>query len=320
MPKRFSPIVGSQVILGIAIEVTPGVYVPPTDYIRLDAMPTIKHDPKRQEQDTANGTLIAGQEYVELDGTVVGDVSFPLRADEGWPLLATMFKDTVTGAGPYTHTLVQRAGVSVSITIQRGGKTVGYAGCVGNKIVLSCAHAAAGKAVMTVEGTQWPADLPALVAPTFNADNLATYTFSHMQAPLLLGNGATPVKSTDTWEITFEEKNVPDYGAGGRGLPTSIIPGNLTTMYKFEKRFDDDYEWTLFETQMPALATIQAQWVNGARSMTISSSGAYYPTEDITGNIPDKVSETYEVKTLQQVDGNLATIVLVNARATPYTS
>jgi hypothetical protein len=316
---NLTPGVGSQIVAGIAIEVTPGTYLAPTDWFRVETMPTLKYDPKRQGMETANGTLIAEQEMVELDGDVKGDISIPLRADEGWAVLGTMFQDVVTGtAVPYTHTLVPRAPVSFSLTIQRNGKWIGYAGLKGNKAVLSVNHSTAAKAVITVEGTKKPQDV-ASGTPVFPSDNLAIFTFSHLQPALLIANGATPVVSTDDWEITLGSDNQANYGAGGAGLPTSIIPGIQTATWKFAKLFSEDAEYELFETAMMTPGTIQLAFHNGAnRQLTIASGGAYYPTHDFKGGVKDKITEDYEVKTLPDTTGKLVSLVLVNSRSTAY--
>jgi len=312
----FAPSVGSQVIVGYALEVTPGVAVAATDYIRVEEMPTLKWDPKRQGLETAGGSLIAEQEMVELDGSVKGDVIIPIRSNAGWKLLATLMVDTVTGtAAPYTHALVPRAPKSFTLYVQRGGNCLSYAGCTPEKLVLALNHTTPFKGTLSVTGLGVPTPA-ALLTPTFAVDTV--YTFSHLQPMLLLGNGATSQKDVDDLEVTIMFGNVERYGAGGAGMPTTIVPGIHTVEWKFSRLFRDDVEQTLFLTRMPASGIIQAQLVNGANQLTLKSGAAYYPTQDHKGAVKDAIVEDYTIKTLPDATGNLISTTLVNSVATAY--
>lgn len=314
----FAPSVGSQVIVGYALEVTPGVAVPATDYIRVEEMPTLKYDPKRQGLETAGGSLIAEQEMVELDGSVKGDVVLPIRGDAGWKLLATLLLDAVTGtAAPYTHTLTPRAPKTFTLYIQRGGNCLSYAGCTPEKLVMMLNHTTPFKGTLSVTGLAEPV-AAALLTPAFTVDQV--FTFSHLQSMLLLGNGATAQKDVDDLEITIGFANVDRYGAGGAGLPTSIVPGIHTVEWKFSRLFRDDVEQALFLTRMMAPGIIQAQLVNGAKQLTIKSGAAYYPTHDVKAAIKDAIVEDFTIKTLPDATGNLIGLTLVNATATAYSS
>ncbi len=314
----FAPSVGSQVIVGYALEVTPGVAVPATDYLRVEEMPTLKYDPKRQGLETAGGSLIAEQEMVELDGSVKGDVVLPVRGDAGWKLLATLLLDVVTGtAAPYTHTLTPRAPKTFTLYIQRGGNCLSYAGCTPEKLVMMLNHTTPFKGTLSVTGLAEPV-AAALLTPVFTVDQV--FTFSHLQSMLLLGNGATAQKDVDDLEITIGFANVDRYGAGGAGLPTSIVPGIHTVEWKFSRLFRDDVEQALFLTRMMAPGIIQAQLVNGAKQLTIKSGAAYYPTHDVKAAIKDAIVEDFTIKTLPDTTGNLIGLTLVNATATAYSS
>lgn len=314
----FAPSVGSQVIVAYGLEVTPGVAVPATDYIRVEEMPTLKYDPKRQGLETAGGSLIAEQEMVELDGSVKGDVVLPIRGDAGWKLLATLLADVVTGAAaPYTHTFTPRAPKTFTLYIQRGGNCLVHAGCTPEKLVLMLNHTTPFKGTLSVTGLAEPV-AAALLTPVFTVDQV--FTFSHLQPMLLLGNGATAQKDVDDLEITIGFANVDRYGAGGAGLPTSIVPGIHTVEWKFSRLFRDDVEQALFLTRMMAPGIIQAQLVNGAKQLTMASGAAYYPTQSHKAAVKDAITEDYMVKTLPDATGKLIGLTLVNATATAYSS
>lgn len=314
----FAAAVGSQIIVGYALETTPGVAVAATDYVRVEEMPTLKYDPKRQGLETAGGSLVAEQEMVELDGSVKGDVVLPLRSDAGWKLLATLMVDAVTGtAAPYTHALTPRAPKTFTLYIQRGGNCLVYAGCTPEKLVIMVKHTTPAKATLSVTGLKEPVAGAALT-PTFAAD--AVFTFSHLQPMLLIGNGATSQKDVDDIEVDIMFGNVDRYGAGGAGLPTSIVPGVHTVTWKFSRLFDDDVEQGAFLTRMMAPGTVQLQFVNGSKQLTIASAKAYYDTQDFKGAVKDAVTEDYTCKTLPDSNGNLVTMTLVNAASAAYAS
>ena len=314
----FAPSVGSQVIVAYGLEVTPGVAVPATDYIRVEEMPTLRWDPKRQNLETAGGSLIAGQEMVELDGSVKGDVILPVRGDAGWKLLATLMVDAVTGsAAPYTHTLTPRAPKTFTLYIQRGGNCLSYAGCTPEKLVLILNHTTPFKGTLSVTelGIPTPA---ALLTPVFTVDQV--FTFSHLQPMLLLGNGATSQKDVDDIEVTITFGNVDRYGAGGAGLPTTIVPGIESVDWKFSRLFRDDVEQALFLTRMMAPGIIQAQLVNGTKQLTLKSGAAYYDMQSHKAAVKDAITEDYQCKTLPDASGNLIGLTLINSVATAYSS
>jgi hypothetical protein len=270
--------IGGGGFMGIAPEVTPNVYVPPTQYFPfLSESLGHKQDTQwRRPIRTNVDNLGAVPGFVHIEG----DVELEGLAE---PLVyfhkisrATMVK---TGAGPYVYTFTPNANATAaataSITIVRNGVAFGYTGCVVSSFKYTVDNAML-KATFSIKGSD-EAD-QTVPTPTYTGQAQVFGAGDYnLQIPT-----ATQVFDMETFEWTVEDNADPQFrlkSAGNRGAQFMKY-GERTVTLSTERDFQTRADYDAYKALTAQAITLQMDKTTG---------------EQVKIDVPVAVKDTYEL-------------------------
>jgi len=168
------------------------------------------------------GKAVTGKEYSE------GDISLAMQVDDfvATCLLGFFPTDSVSGSGPYTHTLVEPSSASdeypsYTIKIGREQKQHTFTGMCANSLSVA---ANVGEYVMMTTGFYGKGEsaVAALATPTFDGEALDALYFANGEVKFGSGSAVATVKSF-SFDINLNQDTDNAYALGGAG-PQRKIP------------------------------------------------------------------------------------------------
>lgn len=246
--------VGAGMIVGIAVEATPGTYVAPTHFLLLKSeslkfmRSTIKRRPLRNIADV-NGIL---NSYFSIGGDVAMEVT-----EDILPMVLRASRMTIVKAGgpTFTYTATPNAlalpAKTLSITVVRAGVCFGYTGCVisSQKYTLEDGLLIGTFGIVGrnegVQGVPTPTYVNTLPFAPGNYD---------IQIPT-----ATSVFDADTFDISIEDNAEPQNRLRLNSLAAEFAKfGERNIEVNIERDFDGRVDYDAFKNLTAQTVTILA--------------------------------------------------------------
>lgn len=273
------PAIGASSILGIALEATPGTFVPPTKFVPYESE-SMKYQQDTQWRRPIRNTpgllgAVAGNVHTE------GEIQLEALHDiVPYFLMASRCTFTKTGtSAPYTYVFTPSPTAvplkTMSIAIKRNNEVFGYSGCVVSSFTISIDNGTLKfQANMVGQDEATTAALTA-VWPTSVPYGAGAYSF---QIPT-----ATQVFDTDSYELQVEDNADPQYRLknNGRGAQFVKFGENAVTL-KVERDFEA-------RTDYDAYKALTAQ------AITLLAQNPSDTSNSIQIDLPVAIKDTYEV-------------------------
>jgi hypothetical protein len=230
--------VGKETTWGTAV--TPTYYIPFKDAKPEDVIDTIKDDGIRGAL-AATYNIMQGVQHSTMDGS--GQV-FPDSI--GLFILAALGSDTVTGTGPYTHTLkLNRTGQPPSLTHSRydGTNMRQFAGHMIEELSFKWADNAALEYTIKSQGKA------SAIATTTTPTNTTTIPFMGWQFTATLGGSSN--LNLVGFDLSLKRKLYVQHSANNSQQPTSVtsLALEVTGKATFDKADDTELSAFLNNTQ-----------------------------------------------------------------------
>lgn len=274
-----SPGIGAGGFVGIALEVTPGIYVAPTKYVpvlseNLDyKQATQWRRPIRASADVQGA--VAG------DSVIGGDIKIEALSDcVPYFLYCARTTPVKSGLAPYTYVFKPNAlaipSRTMSITVIRNGVIFGYVGCVVSNFTFTINNGMLEMSMTILGRDETVQTLPVAtwgIATPFGAG------MYQVQIPT-----ATQVFDTDKFTFKVEDGGVAEYRLKNTGTGAQFVRyGERSVSFDCERDFMDRVEYDLFKALTAQSVTL------------IASKGV---NESITFVVPVGIKDTYEVNGL----------------------
>jgi hypothetical protein len=278
---------GAQGFLGFAVEVTPGTYVAPTNFVPVMSesltfmQDTVWRRPIRQSADLIGA--VAGNSHVE------GDVSMELFEDVLAIMMrgarASYVKSGTTPNFTYVFTGTPNAipATTLSITVVRNGVVFGYTGMVisgftitidNGLLMFNPTFMGRDEAVQSLPVATWPTGVQ---ATPFGAGQYK------LEIPV-----ATQVFDADTFTFTVDDAATPAYRLKDTNTGAQFITyGERAVTMSIERDFDTRTDYDAFKSETSQ--DIQITATKGTNNVVILE-------------VPVAIKDTYEVALSGQGD------------------
>ena len=312
--------------IGMGRETTWGTTVVPTIYLPIKTpkgfipkYDTIRDDSDRNNLSDLQG-LYLGTGYTPFD--LPGMNFYP--DDSGMPLAALMGVDTISGAGPYTHTLtLLNSGLPNSFTLNKFDNLLATArrvgGCYIEEVALSYVSSGnSGQLKIGVKGRGKIADTVTKPTPAFSTANI----YLGWQAALTLsGSGNTRIIAADITmkrpaEMVFGNNSTQNASTGNVGEMT--VTGKMTFVPELATP-DTEIAYYTGNTQ-PATSIV---FTSGTNTLTLQMTKTAFtdPVDLDPGTDYWKLSMAFEA-VANSTDGGTGNspikIIAINGRSTQY--
>lgn len=295
---------------GIAKETTWGTAVMPTYYVPFkdvkpeDTIDYVKDQGIRGALATTYNVMTGVESStLELDGEVFPD-SIGLIA------LSMLGSDTVTGTGPYTHTMkLNRTGQPPSLThsYYDGTSMRQFAGSVGEEFNIKWADNAALEYTYKCQGKA------SAVATTQTPTLTTTQPFVGWVFSCTLGGSANI--NLVGFDFTIKRKLYVQHSANNSNQPTNVIATTLEATGKATFDKADDTELNMFLNNTQPSFVITGTQSGGTSALTITMTKCAFLKDAITGK--EVVQGEVEFEGIDNTtDGGPVSIKLVNSVAT----
>jgi tail tube protein len=252
------PGIGGGGFVGIAFEVTYGVYVPPIKFFGINSeslhyvQETQFRRPIRQNVDTLGAT--PGNVHTE------GDIAFDCLEDV-LPYFLYASRGTVVKSGStpnfiYTFTPnslgIVSTGRSLSVTVVRNGVVFGYTGVIVNSFTISIDDATLVYSASVIGSDETTQTLP---TPTFAA---AYVPYGAGQYNIQIPT-ATQVFDSDGFEFSVEDNAEPQYRLRNTGRGAQFVKyGERNARLTMERDFNTRTEYDAFKSLTSQSITLLA--------------------------------------------------------------
>ena len=278
------PAIGASGVLGVALETTPGVFVPPTKFVPFESESLQYQQETNWRRPIRNTPGVIGA----VPGNVhtEGDVGMEALHDcVPYFLMASRCTFTKTGTGtPYTYTFtpspVAVPTKTMSIAVKRNNEVMGYSGLVVSSFTFTiedgtlkfnCSMVGQDEASQTTLTPVWPTSTP------FGAGMYS------VQIPT-----ATQVFDTDSFEFQVEDNAEPQYRLKSSGRGAQFVKfGESNATLKVERDFETREDYDNYKA-------LTAQAITMLASQDANAS--------IQLDLPVAIKDTYEVNIGGQAD------------------
>lgn len=264
--------VGDQALWGWAPEVTSGTFVSPTGYIGLEpGQPAPRFNPARTGNDIAGGSPNVTGSVTDRKGSGTWQVNLKLYPSLNLDFLAAC---GLTGSG-----LV--APSSLSLQVNAGGKSLKYAGCRANRIVLSGSMDQDFMAQVSGFFTTRPVPASLLSTPTWTITD--PYIWTDL-GQLTLLSGATTASDLESFSLTVDMVHAMGYGNSGVPLANIVKHSRFNIAGQIAAYMNDTNYVELADmfANGGVAGALSVPFVSGGNSVTIAVPNAKYTTGDVT--------------------------------------